>query len=234
MARAIGILVAAGSGSRLPSATPKQFLSILGKPLLVHTVDRFRRSGVIDRLVVVLPREGFESWKRDLEPHWTERAPELVPGGASRQDSVAAGLGAIAGTAEPEDLVVVHDGARPGVPPSLIVEVVKSAERDGAAIAAVPVVETLKQVGDDLLIVKTVARERYYRAQTPQCFRYALLREAMDRAVADGFQGTDEAALVERIGAPIRVVAGSERNLKVTTAEDLDRAEYYLEKEEAR
>ncbi len=150
---------------------------------------------------------------------------EVVPGGRSRQESVSEGLGAV--PTSYGGLVAVHDGARPAVPPELIVRVVEAAA-DGGAIAALPVVETLKEVSEELLIRRTVDRDRFYRAQTPQCFPCGVLRRALERAREDGFQGTDEAALVERLGVPVRVVLGSEENLKVTTPQDLARAEYYL------
>jgi 2-C-methyl-D-erythritol 4-phosphate cytidylyltransferase len=114
------------------------------------------------------------------------------------------------------------------VPPSLVTRVVEAAAVDGGAIAALPVVETLKEVTVDLRVVRTVPRERLYRAQTPQVFRYDVLARAVKKAVEDRFSGTDEASLVERLPAPIRVVLGSEQNLKVTTIEDLERVEYYL------
>jgi 2-C-methyl-D-erythritol 4-phosphate cytidylyltransferase len=225
----VAIVVAAGVGTRFLSATPKQFLPLLGKPLVAHTLERFQESGVIDRIVLVLPPEGFDAARQMVAP-FVDRSVRLlaVSGGNSRQASVRNGLFAVeAGFA---GLVAVHDGARPCVPPSLIARVVTAATEDGGAIAALPVVETLKQVTPELLVEKTVDRERFYRAQTPQCFRYELLKRAFDRAEADGFEGTDEAALVERLGAPIRIVPGSEQNLKVTTAEDLSRAEYFLSK----
>jgi 2-C-methyl-D-erythritol 4-phosphate cytidylyltransferase len=226
MPEAIAILVAGGSGSRIGSRTPKQFLPLLGKPLLAHTIDRFRASGVVRSLVLVLPRDGFAGYRREMEAHLSaEPSVEVVPGGRSRQESVSEGLGAIATSYE--GLVAVHDGARPAVPPALIVRVVEAAA-DGGAIAALPVVETLKEVTEELLIRRTVDRDRFYRAQTPQCFPCAVLRRALERAREDGFQGTDEAALVERLGVAVRVVLGSEENLKVTTPQDLARAEYYL------
>jgi 2-C-methyl-D-erythritol 4-phosphate cytidylyltransferase len=110
--------------------------------------------------------------------------------------------------------------------------VVEAAARDGGAIAAVPVTETLKLASSDLLVERTLSRESLYRAQTPQCFRYDLLARAARQAVADSFSGTDEASLVERLSVPIRIVPGSEQNLKVTTADDLERLRFYLEKGE--
>jgi 2-C-methyl-D-erythritol 4-phosphate cytidylyltransferase len=115
----------------------------------------------------------------------------------------------------------------------VVAAVVEAAGVDGGAIAAVPVVETLKETSPERLVLRTVPRERLYRAQTPQCFRYPLLVRALRKATEDGFEGTDEASLVERLGAPVRIVAGSEQNLKVTALEDLERVEYYLRREES-
>ncbi len=232
MREAHAILVAGGSGSRFPSAgTPKQFLSVLGKPLVVHALERLQRSGAIARVILVLPRDGFEEAKRFVTPYVGEASNvKLVPGGDSRQGSMMEGLSRV----EPFDgLVAVHDAARPAVPPSLVARVVEAADADGGAIAAVPLTETLKEASSELFVARTVPRERLYRAQTPQCFRYDVLERAATKAIADGFSGTDEAALVERLPAPIRIVLGSEQNLKVTTLEDMERVEYYLRKGES-
>jgi len=230
MEKARAILVAGGSGSRFRSATPKQFQIVLGKPLLVHALERLRRSGSIARLIVVLPREGFDEAKRAMEPYWGEASDvECVPGGNSRQESMIEGLSRM----EPfEGVVAVHDAARPAVPSSLVARVVEAAAADGGAIAALPVVETLKEATRDSRVARTVARESLYRAQTPQCFRYDILSHAVRKAVEDRFSGTDEASLVERLPAPVRIVLGSEQNLKVTTVEDLERVEFHLRKGE--
>ena len=229
MVKAHAILVAGGSGSRFRSATPKQFQTVLGKPLVVHALERLQLSGSIARVILVLPPNGFDEAKRAIAPYLAGEASgvEWVPGGNSRQESMIEGFSRI----EPfEGLVVVHDAARPAVPPSLVASVVEAAAVDGGAIAALPVVETLKEATVDLHLVRTVPRERLYRAQTPQCFRYDVLARAVRKAVEDRFSGTDEASLVERLPAPIRIVLGSEQNLKVTTLEDLERVEYYLKK----
>ena len=220
------ILVAGGSGSRFRSSTPKQFQTVLGKPLVVHALERLQRSGSIARVILVLPRDGFDDAKQAIAPYVREASGvECTPGGNSRQESMIEGLSRI----EPfEGLVAVHDAARPAVPPSLVARVVEAAAVDGGAIAALPVVETLKEATVDLHVARTVPRERLYRAQTPQCFRYDVLARAVKKAVEDGFSGTDEASLVERLPAPIRLVLGSEQNLKVTTIEDLERVEHYL------
>lgn len=223
----VAIVAAGGSGSRLPAAEPKQFLELSGKPLLAHTVARLEESELVGRLVLVLPREGFEGYRERMTP-WLgkDKFLEIVPGGESRQQSVWAGLSVIPPTFE--GLALVHDGARPLVSRKVIRDVIEAAERFGGALAALPVEETLKEVGSDTAVSGTVDRQRFYRAQTPQCFRYGILRRAFDKARADGFVGTDEAQLVERLGSPVRVVPGSVRNLKVTTREHLALAEYYL------
>src|SRR3990172_5174623 len=183
MSEAHAILVAGGSGSRFRSSTPKHFQTVLGKPLVVHALERLQLSGSIARVILVLPPNGFDEAKRTIAPY-------------------------LAGEAS----------------------VVEAAAVDGGAIAALPVVETLKEATVDLHLARTVPRERLYRAQTPQCFRYDVLARAVRKAVEDRFSGTDEASLVERLPAPIRIVLGSEQNLKVTTLEDLKRVEYYLKK----
>jgi 2-C-methyl-D-erythritol 4-phosphate cytidylyltransferase len=229
MAEAHAILVAGGAGSRFHSATPKQFQTVLGKPLLAHALERLRLSGVIARVILVLPKDGFDEAKRTVAPYLGDPSRvEVVPGGDSRQDSMIEGLSRIA--APFEGLVAVHDAARPAVPPSLVARVVEAAAVDGGAIAALPVVETIKEASTDLRVARTVPREHLYRAQTPQCFRYDVLARAVRKAAEDGFRGTDEASLVERLPAPIRIVLGSEQNLKVTTPEDLERVEYYLKR----
>ncbi len=229
--RARAILVAGGSGSRFRSATPKQLQIVLGKPLVVHALERLQLSGAIDRVILVLPRDGFEDAKRAIAPYVGDSSVTIdwVPGGSTRQESMTEGLSRIDPS---EGLVAVHDAARPAVPRSLVARVVEAAAIDGGAIAALPVVETLKEATAELRVARTVPREGLYRAQTPQCFRYPVLSRAVAKAVADGFSGTDEASLVERLPAPVRIVPGSEQNLKVTTLEDLERVEYYLKRGE--
>ena len=232
MATASAIIVAGGAGSRFDSETPKQFLALSGKPLLAHTLARFDGCAAIARIVLVLPRDGFAGARETMEGFVGGKPTDIVPGGDTRQASVLEGLSAL--EPESESLIAVHDGARPLVDEELITRVVEKAGECGGAIAAIPVVETLKEVSEAMTIEGTVDRKRYYRAQTPQCFRYGILREAIEVARRDGFVGTDEAALVERVDATIHVVAGSERNIKITTPEDMARAEYYLMTRSAR
>jgi 2-C-methyl-D-erythritol 4-phosphate cytidylyltransferase len=206
---------------------PKQFIDLAGKPLLAHTLSRFERCSIIDSVTLVLPRRGFDDYRR-LMSRWVEEVKpvDMVPGGEERQDSTRAGLDAL--PPDFQGLVAVHDGARPLVESDLITRVVEAAERTGGALAGLPVYETLKEVERDR-VTGTVDRERFYRAQTPQCFRYDILKEALERARSDRVLGTDESALVERMGIEVAIVPGSESNLKVTTSKDLVLAKYYLD-----
>ena len=227
----VAIVAAGGSGTRLKASQPKQFLELAGKPLLAHTVARFVRSPDVDRIVLVLPSSGFDWYAGLMAPWFEDRTPlDMVPGGESRQDSVWNGLSSLESSFE--GWVVVHDGARPLVTEELIHDVVDAGKRFGGALAGLPVEETLKEVDAEAAVLGTIDRARYYRAQTPQCFRHRILREAFERASADGFLGTDEAQLVERTGARVHMVRGSVKNLKVTTREHLALAEYYLKLEE--
>ena len=226
--QAIAIVLAGGSGSRFGSSVPKQFLPVQGRPLLAHTVERIAASPRISRTIVVLPRDGFAATKQRLA-RFVEDDAMLVPGGRSRQESTWEGLAMIEESYR--GLAAVHDGARPLVDPAMVDRLVASAAEYGAAIPAMPVVETLKEVSGEGAILRTVDRSRLYRAQTPQCFRIDLLRRALENARRDGFVGTDEAALVERLGESVWVVPGSEYNIKVTSPEDLARVEYYLREE---
>ena len=154
---------------------------------------------------------------------------KLVEGGEHRQHSVANALAAIA--ADADDIVLVHDAVRPFVTPEIIAEVIGAARKHGAAIAGWPAVDTIKQVdrtAEGALITATIRREHVVMAQTPQGFRYSILKKAFDEATADGFVGTDEASLIERSGGPVAVVMGSPRNIKITTPADMELAEFYL------
>ncbi|MEE9304900.1 MAG: 2-C-methyl-D-erythritol 4-phosphate cytidylyltransferase [bacterium] len=219
------IVPAAGAGVRMEADRPKQFRPLGDRPLLVHTLQRLSDSPLIETVVVVVPADWVAKARSELiEPYGLAKVGAVVAGGAERQNSVAAGLEALG----PEvDLVVVHDGVRPFVTEAMVADVVEAARAAGAAVAAIPVAETVKRVADGA-VVETVSRDGLYRVQTPQAFRREVLAEALERARAEGVVGTDEAALVERFGRPVRVVAGSAVNLKVTSPEDWSLAESIL------
>jgi 2-C-methyl-D-erythritol 4-phosphate cytidylyltransferase len=210
------VIVAGGSGRRVGGPVRKQYLEIDGIPVLLRAVLPFLIDPRIRQVVVVLPADDVEA-----PPPWlASLGVRIVAGGAERGDSVRNGLAAVEGDV---DFVLVHDGARPFVSTGVIERVLDAAPR--AAIAAVPVTDTIKQVDEDGTIAGTPDRARLWQAQTPQGFPRAELVRAYERALGDGFAATDDAALYERYVGPVRVVAGSYRNLKVTRPGDLAVAE---------
>lgn len=214
------IVPAAGSGRRMGGQHPKQFLLLGGVPLLVRTLRALARSRVIGGIVVVVPRAAVKLTRRLLTRHRVPRVLAVVPGGRERQESVWMGLQALPSEAE---LVVVHDGVRPLITGALVRTVVEAAGRFGAAACGLPVRETVKRARGGI-VEATVDREGLWLVQTPQAFGRTLLWEAHEKARRDGFVGTDDAVLVERLGVPVRMVPGLVDNLKITTPQDLGRA----------
>ena len=215
------VIPAGGAGLRMGADRPKQFLPLAGAPLLARTVAVFAAMEEISEVVVALPAAHLDEGRRLLAGIPGLR---LVTGGVTRQESVARGLAALD---DRVDVVLVHDGARPLVSAELVRACIEAAAGDGAAVAAVPVADTLKRV-EDGRIVATVERDGLWRAQTPQAARLSLLRRAMAAADEEGFTGTDECSLLERAGVPGTVVPGAESNLKVTRPEDMMIAEAML------
>jgi 2-C-methyl-D-erythritol 4-phosphate cytidylyltransferase len=213
--RAAAVIVAGGSGRRLGGPVRKQYLEVAGEPVLLHAVRAFVHHPRIHRTVVVLPPGDVAT-----PPRWLASLDvAIVPGGAERGDSVWNGLESLSD--DDVDLVLVHDGARPFVPAGVIDRVLDACP----AIAAIPVVDTIKEVDGDGTIVGTPDRRRLWQAQTPQGFPLGAIRRAYVRAREEGVAATDDAALYERYEGPVRVVMGSPRNLKVTRASDLAVAE---------
>jgi len=215
------ILPAGGQGLRLGGAAPKQFLPLAGRPVLEHTLEHFKASGLVDTAVLVVPQSEVESARRQFA-RFEGWLAHVVAGGAERQDSVRNGLEALAGDAQ---IVLVHDGVRPFVTPRMIRDSITAAREHGAAICAVPVHDTLKRADDAGLVLETVDRDGLWRVQTPQTFQRRVLEDAFARATAEGFYGTDEGMLVERLGLPVKLIAGSQFNIKITRPEDLALAE---------
>ena len=217
------IITAAGQGKRIGTSVPKQFLKLQGKPLLHHTLTVFSSCKLIDYVVLVMPQADVDT-KRE---YWLKKydiVREVVAGGEKRQDSVYNGFNSLEnGT----DIVVVHDGVRPFTTPKMITATVEEAEEHGAAITAIPVSDTIKHVVDSF-VKQTVSRVGLWRVQTPQAFHYRLLQQAFKKAKKDSYYGTDEGALIEYLGAQVKVVQGSELNIKITRKEDLVLAESLL------
>lgn len=238
--KVIAIIPAAGLGTRMAAAEAaprsavgkapsKQFTELHGAPILVHTLRKFAASPLVSEIYVALRKAEADNFRPRLEQERLDKKVNLVEGGEHRQQSVANALSAV--KAAPDDVILVHDAVRPLVDDEIIENVIRGAEKHGAAIAGLPAVDTVKQVersAENAIITSTVPRERVVLAQTPQGFRFSVLKKAFDEAAADGFVGTDEASLVERSGHPVAVVMGSARNLKITTPADLELAEFYM------
>jgi len=221
----IAIIPAAGSGTRLGGTIAKQFIQLAGAPIIMHTLRRFEECAEIDALVVALPAGEINGFGHQARAYGLRKPLRLVGGGRERSDSILNALEAVADL-RPE-VVAVHDAVRPFVTPAQIAAVLARAHEVGAAILALPATDTIKEVAGGL-ILRTLDRRRIYRAQTPQAFRYDLLRRANTEARAARVSSetmTDDALLVERLGVPIAVVEGSARNIKITTPEDLVLAE---------
>ncbi len=232
--KVIVIIPAAGLGTRMAPPTPgkgksKQFTELNGTPILIHTLRKFAASAAITEIYIALRPAEMTEFRVRLEKETLRKRVELVPGGEHRQQSVANALEAIA--ASSDDIILVHDAVRPFVSEDIIEQVIQAAQKYGAAIAGMPAVDTVKQVdrtAEGAVITATIPRERVVMAQTPQGFRYSVLKKAFDDASADGFLGTDEASLIERAGGEVAVVMGSPRNIKITTPSDMQLAEFFL------
>ncbi len=224
---AAAIIPAGGSGLRMGQPLPKQFCNLAGIPILVHTLRAFQQVAAIETIILVAPADYLELAKQLVEDYGLDKVSGVVAGGRLRQDSVRIGLDLVPDHIE---LVAVHDGARPLIAPEIITECLEQAEKNGAAMVAVPVKDTIKEVGTGRTVTKTVDRSSLWQAQTPQVARTNLLKEAFALAEKDGFIGTDEASLIEHLGHSVTVVNGSEQNIKITRPEDLKIAEALLMK----
>lgn len=239
--KVIVIVPAAGLGTRMASVprskgkkpvATKQFTELGGVPILIHTLRKFVTSAEVSEIYVALRGNEIEGFRARLEQDAKDilqKKIHLVEGGEHRQHSVANAISSV--SASDDDVVLVHDAVRPFVTEEIIHNVIQAAKKYGAAIAGVPAVDTVKQVertSDGALITATIPRERVVLAQTPQAFRYDVIKKAFDEAAADGFTGTDEASLVERSGHAVAVVMGSAKNIKITAPADMELAEFYL------
>jgi len=210
------IIPAAGRGKRIGASVPKQFLEIQGRPLLHHTLMVFASCKLIDYVVLVMPRADVDEMGEDWLNKY-EIVRKVVVGGEQRQDSVYNGFSSLE---EGTDIVVVHDGVRPFTTPQMIIATVEAAQQHGAAITAIPVSDTVKQAADGF-VKQTVSRDGLWRVQTPQAFQYGLLQQAFKKAKKDSYYVTDEGSLVEYLGERVKIVPGSELNIKITRKEDL-------------
>jgi 2-C-methyl-D-erythritol 4-phosphate cytidylyltransferase len=223
------ILPAAGLGTRMAGSQPKQFLALDGIPILIHSLRAFASVARVTAIYVAVRQTEMERVQNQIAEYGFASRVRVVEGGDNRQESVSHALAAL--PAEAEDIVLVHDAVRPLIDAATIERTIDAVIEHGAAIVGMPAVDTIKQVertAHGALITSTIPREFIVLAQTPQGFRYGLLKSAFAEAQADGFIGTDEASVVERAGLPVAVVHGSQVNLKITQPGDLELAEFYL------
>jgi 2-C-methyl-D-erythritol 4-phosphate cytidylyltransferase len=242
--KVVVIIPAAGLGTRMApmpvgakgkqkkTLPSKQFTELGGTPILIHTLRKFAAVDAVSEIWIALRESEIEGFRARLESEAKDvlkKKVELVVGGEHRQQSVENALNTV--YADADDIVLVHDAVRPFVTREIIQEVIAAAEKYGAAIAGLPAIDTVKQVertAEGALIKATIPRAGIVMAQTPQGFRFGVIKKAFDEASADGFLGTDEASLVERSGHNVAVVMGSPRNIKITAPADMELAEFYL------
>jgi len=226
----VAIIPAAGAGVRMDSDRPKQFMFIDRKPLLAVTLEKFQSCQVIDSIILVVPGSDVAFCREKIvTPFGLSKVKKIIAGGQRRQDSVRLGLESTAGTF---DLVLVHDGVRPFVSQHLIEMIVKTAIENRAVITAIPVKDTIKEVNRAGYVENTYERRSLWQVQTPQIFRYNDLISAHHRALEEGWKEvTDDAQLMEKVGIPVKVIKGSETNIKITTKYDMELAKFLLNKD---
>lgn len=233
--KAVAVIPSAGMGLRL-GGRKKNYLEIAGRPVIAHTLSAFEKSPSVGGVVLVVPASDVGYCESSIVKRFGfKKVLNVIPGGKERQDSVACALevlgeggGEGGGEGEGEggwDMVIVHDGARPLVTPDVIERTLKAAYLSGAAVAAVGLKDTVKEVAADGTVKGTVERDKLRAAQTPQAFRLGLLKEAYAKAASEGVAATDDSSLVERLGEKVEVVEGSYENIKITTEEDIELAE---------
>lgn len=224
------IIPAAGSGVRMGTDRAKQFLDLDGKPILAMTLEKFQACPSIDIIILVVPSDDVEYCQREIigRYHLT-KVKKVIAGGERRQDSVRLGIEASGGH---YGLVLIHDGVRPLIPPTLIERIMAAAKEHRAVITALPAKETVKEIDEKGQVIKTYDRRKIRLVQTPQVFRYGDILMAHRRAVQEGWrEATDDALLAEKVGISVKVIEGSENNIKVTTTHDLELVRFLMGKD---
>lgn len=217
------VIVAAGKGTRMNMEINKQYIEVCGKPILARTLQIFEECRIINEVVLVVNESDILYCKQNIVDEFDfTKVKVLVAGGEQRQNSVYNGLLEVDKKC---DIILIHDGARPLVNEESIVECIKAANEIGAACVAVPVKDTIKRADENNFVLETLDRSTLWSIQTPQAFKYDLILEAHRKALQDGFIGTDDAVLVERLGYRLKLVMGGYDNIKITTKEDIAIAE---------
>ncbi len=219
------IIAAGGQGKRMNSSISKQFLTIKGHPILYYTLNKFEKMNIIKSIVLVTSTDDMDYTREKIIKQYRFKKIEMVEGGKERQDSVYNGLRELS---PQTDIVVIHDGVRPFVSTKLIENSIAAAAKFKAVGVAVPVKDTIKVVGDGNIVENTPNRNTLWAMQTPQSFNYDLIMKAYEKAMYEGFYGTDDTVLVERMGLPVKVIEGAYENIKITTPEDIIFAETFV------
>lgn len=214
----VAIIAAGGLGTRMAGKRPKQFLELAGIPIIFHTLKAFEQCEAIQEIIVVVAAEETAGFLSLADKHGLRKLKAVVPGGATRAESVLHGLDVV--NEANAEIVAIHDAVRPFVTPDEIARTVQAAKREGAAILVSAPVDTVKEVRDGT-VIRTLKRSELRNALTPQCFTYKLLRRAYEEADISDPELTDESSLAERLGVRIATVEGSSRNIKITRQEDL-------------
>jgi 2-C-methyl-D-erythritol 4-phosphate cytidylyltransferase len=225
----IAIIVAAGRGLRMNDPVRKQYHTLAGQPIIVHTLRRFDTYKPIDQLIVVIPEDDVEFCRdKIINPSQLAKRIMLVAGGERRQDSV---YNALKEMDQKGGIVVIHDGVRPFISHADIAGCIAGARKYGACILGVPADDTLKHAGTDKFVLNTLQREGVWLVQTPQAFQSELIKNAHEQARKDGFTGTDDASIVEWMNKEVKIIRGSRTNIKITYQDDLKLAVRLLESE---
>ncbi|UCB48113.1 MAG: 2-C-methyl-D-erythritol 4-phosphate cytidylyltransferase [Deltaproteobacteria bacterium] len=228
--KTVAIIPAAGTGVRMENERPKQFLNVDGRPLLAVTLEKFQVCAAVDSIILVAPQGDVKYCRSQIvDRHHLTKVEKVVAGGERRQDSVRLGIEASGGD---YGLVLIHDGVRPLVTPDLIVRVIQAAQEHRAVITGLCAKETVKEIDENALVVRTYDRQKVWLVQTPQVFRYEDILMAHRRAVERGWaEVTDDALLIEKAGIPVKVLEGTEGNIKVTTPQDLELVKFLLKRQ---
>jgi 2-C-methyl-D-erythritol 4-phosphate cytidylyltransferase len=217
--KTVAIIPAGGAGRRMGKGIPKQYLPLAGIPILVHTLQAFQRSPVIDEVFLAVSEGDIPEVRQAIVVKYgLSKVSLILPGGQERQDSVR---NALQHVSDEHGIIVIHDAVRPFVSADLISRAVAAAREFGAITVGVPVKDTVKEATAEGWVKKTVTREGLWLTQTPQAFRRPIIVTAYQKAAAEGFYGTDDASLVERMEISVRMILGESDNIKVTTPEDL-------------
>ncbi len=224
----VALIAAAGKGKRMNARISKPFIPISGKPILAYTIEKFEKCKFIDKIFLIVSTEEKEMCHKDIISKYNfSKVQKLVDGGETRQDSIYNGLKALD---KNTDIVVIHDGARPLIEEYIIQNSVEKAQEYGAAITVIPIKDTVKKSKNNFFISKTLNREEIWRAQTPQTFKYDIILSAYNQAYKDKYLATDDASIAERYGHKVKLIIGSEENIKITTPFDIIVADIFLKK----